>query len=482
MSENKSQTTSPVDRIWSVFASVRLAVIVFALIALTSIVGTLLEQNGDAAKNLKIVAKFTGESAAPKMYAVLDAFGFTDMYHSWWFILLLYLFAANLIVCSLERLPRIWKIVREPIAPLSREQAQTLPVRREVTIRQKGAGASASVIAAMRSAGFAPRETTAPDGGGVQVIAEHGRYSRLGVYLTHLSIVIILAGAMIGMKYGFNGQLNLLEGTSSGVAYFGQEKEMPLGFEVKCEDFAVTYYDKSDTPKSFRSWLTILENGKPVLINGKETTEIEVNAPLRYKGITFYQSSYGFAPNRDAIFKFALTGKDGKKQGVSLKFEESFTIPGTEVKGRVADFSPAIAVDESGKLFTYAESMNNPAVFVEFSEKGKIKYSRWILIRYPETWDLPDGRVEFVDLWGAQYTGLQVRKDPGVGVVYLGCILMTLGLYLSFFMSHCRLWVLFREERGTTHLVLTGSSNKNRVSFENRIARVAEKLAATEPL
>lgn len=479
MADEKSQTITIVDRIWSALASVKLAVIVFALISLTSVVGTLLDQSGDAAKNLKIVAKFVGTGAAPKVFALLDAAGFTDMYHSWWFVALLYLFAANLIVCSLERLPRIWKIVREPIKALPPDQIKAMPIRREIAFRKKGEEARAAIASAMKSAGFPAKEASSADDS-LQFIAEKGRYSRLGVYVTHLSIIIILAGAIVGMKLGFNGNLNLLEGTASAVAYGGAEKEIPLGFEIRCNDFNVAYYDNSDTPKSFKSWLTILENGKPVLIDGKETTEIEVNRPLRYKGITFYQSSYGFAPNRDALFKFALTGKNGAKRGVSLKFEESFEIPGSDTRGKVADFSPAIAVDEAGKLFTYAETMNNPAVFVEFSEKGKMKYSRWILLRHPETWEVPDGRVEFMDLWGAQYTGLQVRKDPGVEIVYIGCLLMTIGLYMSFFMSHARVWVVVREERGKTNVFISGTSSKNRVAFEERIARLAQTLSASE--
>jgi cytochrome c biogenesis protein len=470
---------SIVERVWGVLASVKMAVIVFALISVVSIIGTLLDQGGDAARNQDIVAKFVGTSAAPKVFAFLDAVGFTDMYHSWWFIALLYLFACNLTVCSLDRLPRIWRIVREPIKPLTTEQAQAMPVRRDVVFNGNKSEIRTYVLNAMKSIGLNASETEGPDKV-KQFIAENGRYSRLGVYLTHVSILIILAGAMVGMKFGFNATLNLLEGTSSSVAYAGADHEIPLGFDIRCEDFSVTFYEGSDTPKSFKSRLSITEDGKPVLIDGREVTEIEVNRPLRYKGITFYQASYGFVPNRNAQFRFALTGKNGEKQGVSLKFGESFTIPGTEIKGKIADFSPALAVDESGNLFTYAEMMNNPAVFIEFSEKGNKKYGRWILMRQPETWNIPDGRIEFVDLWGAQYTGLQVRKDPGVEIVYLGCIFMTIGLYMSFFMSHTRVWVMMREERGKIRFLLVGSSSKNRLSLEGKIDRLASKLAAVE--
>ncbi len=478
VAENSSQKLSIVDRIWSGLASIKLAVIVFALISLTSIVGTLLEQKGDPEKNLKVVAKFVGTSAAPKAFALLDGLGFTDMYHAWWFIGLLYLFAANIIVCSLERLPNVWKLVRQPIQALSQDRIATMPFRREIMVKGNGDETIAAVESALRKEGF--RAVRAESDGVVQFFAEQGRYSRLGVYMTHLSIIIIFVGAIVGMKYGFNAHLNLLEGTTSAVAYFGEGKEIPLGFELRCDDFNVDFYNKSDTPKSFKSRLTVLENGQPVLINGKETHEIEVNRPLRYKGVTFYQSSYGFAPNRDSLFKFLMTGKNGKNEASSLKFGESFTIPGTSVMGTVADFSPAIAVDESNRLFTYAESMNNPAVFVEFSEQGKLKYRQWILKRVPETWVLPDGTVEFQDLWGAQYTGLQVRKDPGVGIVYAGCFIMALGLYIAFFMSHARIWIILRGERGNARLIITGSSSKNRIAFEGKIERLAQALSAKD--
>ncbi|HMK42503.1 MAG TPA: cytochrome c biogenesis protein ResB [Dissulfurispiraceae bacterium] len=475
MSDEKKRGSSVVDAIWSALASIKLAIIVFSLLSLTSIVGTILEQQGDPDKNIKILANFFGSGAA-KVYSVLDLLGFTDMYHAWWFIALLYLFAANLIVCSIERLPGIVKIVRQAIKPISAEQAASFSLRKEVVLKGKVEGIDSSVMAALGKEGFRP--VRAGEGPDIQFMAEKGRYSRLGVYVTHLSILIIMTGALVGMRFGFNAHLNLLEGTQSAVAYVGDGKDIPLGFEIRCEDFAVDFYDKSDTPKSFKSWLTILENGKPVSIDGKSVTEIEVNTPLRYKGITFYQSSYGFTPNRDALFKFSVTGKTGKKQEVAIKFNETFTIPGTSIVGRVTDFSPAIAVDEQNRLYTYAETMNNPAVFVEFSDQGARKYQQWILKRYPETWAFPDGTVEFQDLWGVQYTGLQVRKDPGVGLVYLGCFVMAAGLYMAFFMSHNRIWVLLRQERSGTRVTIVGQAGKSRLALEGRIARIAQTLSA----
>lgn len=472
--ESIEKEKKPVDKIWSFFASIKLAVVVFALISLTSIVGTIVEQDAEPEKNIKLLTKFFG-SSAPEAFRFLDSLGFTNMFHSWWFVTFLFVFAANLIICSLERLPGILKLVKNPIKPLAATGFSSMQIKREVLIKGKADKVVPLVELAVKKAGFTPAVSNEAEG--IQFCAEKGRYSRLGVYVTHFSILLIFGGAVIGIFGGFNASLNLLEGTESSVAHVRNGKEIPLGFSIACEDFDVLYYENSDTPKSFRSRLLIFENGKPVKIDGKEVTEIEVNTPLKYKGITFYQSSYGFSPSKDSIFRLSVTSRDGKKEDVQMKFGGTFVIPGTNVTGKMLDFSPAIGVDPAGKLYTYAEQMHNPAVLIEFSENGKPKYTQWLLKRFSNTWTVADGVVEFKDLWGAQYTGLQVRKDPGVWVVYLGCLVMSLGLYAAFFMSHSKIWVLIREEKNNTRVFVAATSNKNRVSLEGKIDRLIKAVS-----
>lgn len=466
---NKKKNQGIVDRVWNFFSSITLAVVVFSVISLTSIVGTIIEQGAEPERNIKLLSKFFGD-AAPTVFRILDTLGFTNMFHSWWFIALLFVFAANLIICSLDRLPRIWNIVKEPIKPLSPDILNTMPIKREVVLKGKVDNAKGAVESALKRIGFKPNVHLQDNG--LQIYAEKGRHSRLGVYITHFSIILILVGAIAGIFFGFNASLNLLEGTTSAVAYMRNGKEIPLGFEIGCNDFETSFYENSDTPRSYKSWLTVLENGRPVKIDGKEVIEIDVNRPLRYKGITFYQSSYGFSPTKDSLFKFSVTSNDGKKHDVQLKFGEAFTIPGTNIMGKVADFSPALGIDEAGRMFTYAEMMNNPAVFVEFAENGKPKYNQWILKRYPQTWSVPDGMVEFKDLWGAQYTGLQVRKDPGIWIVYLGSLVMSIGLYAAFFMNHERIWINLMDDKNGTKVTIAASTNKNKAALEQKIEKL----------
>ncbi|RMG74382.1 MAG: cytochrome c biogenesis protein ResB [Nitrospirae bacterium] len=470
----EKERKNPIDRLWDLFASIKLAVVLFALIAGTSIVGTIIEQNASPEKNLKVLERLIGPDMAPTAYKVLYSLGFMDMYHSWWFVTLLVLFAVNLIICSLDRLPRIWKLVKEPVRPVNLERIPSYPIKKELTVKGTPEGVRENVLAVFKSLGLKP-ENSPIESGGYQLYSQKGGWTRLGVYITHLSILVIMIGAVIGIFFGFHGFLNLPEGYTSSVAYArGTSKAHELGFSVRCDDFDVEFYGMSEMPKDYRSWLTVIDNGKEVV-----RKMIEVNEPLRYKGYIFYQSSYGMMPNiKQGLLILKVTGPGGRTETVTRRLGETFTIPGTDITGKIKDFSPALATDSSGRTYTYSNMMNNPAAYIEFSKKGTPLYSGWILKRFPRTWNLPDGnRVEFVDLWGVQYTGLQVRKDPGVWLVYLGCVVMAFGLYTAFFMNHRRLWAVVRKDgRDNTLITFLGTANKGRQHFANKVESAISKM------
>jgi cytochrome c biogenesis protein len=219
----------------------------------------------------------------------------------------------------------------------------------------------------------------------------------------------------------------------------------------------------------------VIEDGKEVMRKA-----IEVNDPLTYKGITFYQANYGMIPRAPGIVVLNVTSNSGVSEIKRLNLGETFTIPGTTIEGTIKDFSPALSFDQQGRAFTFSEMMNNPAVFVDFRE-GKEKYAGWLLKRYPETWKTPEGHtVQFIDFWGVQYTGLQVRKDPGVWLVYFGSLVMTLGLFTAFFMSHRKLWVRIVEDKGNTRVSIGALANKNRMSFERKIDKMVSLLRKRE--
>jgi len=72
-------------------------------------------------------------------------------------------------------------------------------------------------------------------------------------------------------------------------------------------------------------------------------------------------------------------------------------------------------------------------------------------------------------------TGLQVSKDPGVWLVYLGCALMLSGLTVAFFMSHRKIWAFVSEKEGQVSVLFAGSANKNKVGFEKTFTAFIKK-------
>lgn len=468
-----TKKTGILDEVWGFFSSVRLTIVILIILALTSIIGTIIEQQAEPANNIKLIAKLFGDSSAPSLYNIFVKLGFMDMYHSWWFTSILLLFSINLIVCTLERFPKTWRLVRTPQKPLNENILKTLPIKKELYFKSDLKTVREELLKAFKSSGFHVHETS--EEGSLQLYSEKGKKSYLGLYIVHLSIVLILIGAIIGARFGFNAFLSLPEGEISDVAYMQGEKTIPLGFSIRCNWFNTEYYGEGEMPKEFQSELVIIDNGKEII-----KKVIEVNSPLTYKGITFYQSSYGMVPNAVGDFILQVTSKDGQEDTLRLKPGQSFKIPGTNTKGTIVNFSPALTVDRTtGRLITFAENMINPAVAIEFDSPEIGKFVGWILKRHPETGILSDGsKIKFIDYWGVEYTGLQVSKDPGVVIIYLACIIMTIGLYIAFFMSHKRIWIMLtNDNKKSIKIIAAGSASKNRFSFEREVENILSKTS-----
>jgi cytochrome c biogenesis protein len=453
--------------VWKFFASVKLAIFLLITLALSSIVGTIVEQQAEPARNIALLAKFFGDSLAPTVYNIFAKLGFMDMYRSWWFIAFLAMFSINLIICSLERFPKTLRLIRTPLRPLGEKVIKTLPVKKEATFQTSLATVRDEFFNSLNTSRYRVLEATEKDS--VLFYSQKGKYARLAVYVVHLSIIMIFIGAIIGARFGFKGYLNLPEGNISNIVYESPEKTIPLGFSIKCNWYNTLYYDGIDTPREFQSELVIYENGKEIM-----KKVIEVNDPLKYKGITFFQSSYGMLSNSRGLFVLTISPKGGQENVLWLKFGETFEIPGTGIKGTIVDFSPALTRDRyTGELTTYSENMVNPAVAISFEMPGDNKFTGWILRRYPETGVLPGGhRITFEDYWGVEYTGLQVARDPGVWLIYLASIIMTIGLYVCFFISHKKIYVSILNDKNSVRIAIGGSTYRNRLAFEKEVEKI----------
>ena len=451
------------DKVWDFFVSLKLGIACLITLSITSIIGTVLKQGQSKGEYVQErfgrmfpdgIPNDLGQAAYLQLkegfestYRLFDSMYFFEMYHSWWFLGLLGLFSMNLICCSINRLPRVLKIVREPELKPEEKFYKSLSNRDEVVVGGSMAEVEAKVVDFVSSEFSRPRRTE--DGEKVQLFAQKAAYARFGVYATHLSILVILVGAMIGVKFGYKAYVNVVEGSSIDKVYSRDGRgEIPLGFTVRCDKFELEYYEGSSRPKEYRSDLVVLENGQEIL-----KKRIVVNDPLTYKGITFYQSSYG--PAGDASYKMRVTPKNGDpfdivaREGVQTPLSNggSFSIEG--YTDNYQNYGPTIRLHvnapdgKQGNPFLVYQ--NYPDADAKF-RKGEFAFT-------------------FIDYTQSYFTGLQVAKDPGVEVVWVGCTLMILGTMTAFFLSHRRIWVTLVSEGGKVKVLYGGNAHRNQPGF-----------------
>lgn len=459
----EKQTKRFEDRIWDFFVSLKLGITTLILLSVTSIVGTVLKQGQPKGEYVQEnFARMFPDGFPPKMtqldydklregfestYRFFDSMYFFDMYHSWWFLGLLGLFAMNLICCSINRLPRVLKIVREPELKPAEKFYKTLANRDELLVKGSMAEVEAKVAGVVAAEFTKPSRTE--EGEKVHLFAQKAPYARFGVYATHLSILVILAGAMIGIKFGFKGFVWIEEGKSiSQVTSREGQGVIPLGFTVQCDQFELEYYEASSMPKEYRSDLVVFENGQEIL-----KKRIVVNDPLTYNGITFYQSSY--RPIGGGVYRLRVTPRGGA----------SFEVEASE--------GAHIALPNGGSFAvnTYEDNLRNfgPGLTMHvYSPDGK-RGNPFPLYQYHPGADAQIRKGEFAfDLIGADLayaTGLQVAKDPGVEVVWVGCTLMIFGTMIAFFLSHRRIWVTLVPEGGKVKVLYGGNAHRNQPGF-----------------
>ncbi len=466
------------DPLLKFFSSVHVAVITLIILASISIIGTVLQQKniGDIDDNLRLFQEFFGDAGrAQRAFEISEKIGFFNLYQTWYFYALLCLLSTSLIVCSLRRLPQTWRIMARPKVDLEDSGFKASPNRRSLTLPLPRAQAAAIVAAALRKGRFGGRE--AEKDGALYLFGQKGAYSRLGIYATHFSIIMIFVGGLLGSVYGFKAYMQITEGeTSDQIMMRGDEgRRGTLPFQVRCDDFQVEYYPGSQRPKDYFSKLTVIDKGKETLHE-----RIEVNTPLQYGGIWFYQSSFGDTGRGLKVSIRAVDVKTGAAHDVSFAGGEIRDVPGTGVRLQIQRIYPDFAQDEMGRPTSRSNQPKNPVAAVQVLLPDGTNKLTYLFKHRPDLKTVAGLPVDltFADFSSIQYTGLQVVYDPGVWVIWAGCTLMVIGLWFAFFSSHRRVWVRLREEGGSTAVVLAGNANKNREKFAEEFERLGDAILA----
>lgn len=443
------------DRVWKFFASVKLSVVLLLALAATSVIGTVIPQNAAPAMYIQRY----GET----LYTLFNTLDFFDMYHAWWFRLLLGLLTINIIVCSINRLQATWKIIFP-----KKVNFQAARFRKAKDRFEWEETASLETLQPVYE-NYLGRHfrhlTHQQKQDGRLLFAEKGRWTRLGVYAVHFSILLLVIGGLMGSLFGFEGYANIPEGESvKHIDLKNKDTEKTLPFAIRCDDFSLSHYE-SGMPKEYRSTVSLLNDGKVV-----HQADIRVNDPLRYQGINIFQSSYGRVPDESftLVFTDPASGMEYTREAaVGTEVE----MPGNKGKVFVQDFSTS---------FNFRGHNIGEAFLLQLmpADSEKSRRSLVVPVNYPRFDRMRGGDfvISIKDVEFGYYTGLQVTRDPGVPVVYAGFIIIIIGCYITFFMLHKQVCVELTKGDGRTEVMLACVSGKNRPGVRAVARRLAEDL------
>jgi cytochrome c biogenesis protein len=453
-------------KLYQTLASVRTGIFLIIIVGLFSAVGTVILQRptSDAAE---IQRAYT-----PETLALLDRLGLTDIFHAWWFLALLVLFCICLIFVSLDRWPNAWKVYAKPVRFAAPHFRPGVPQSAKFPVRDEAAALS-TADRVLRRFGFRPQRVS--EKGEAGLFAEKQRFSVLAVYVVHLSLLFIFAGYIVDGIVGFRGDVNIPEGKAvSEITVHdnrGNALKRQIPFQLRCDGAGMEAY-ADGSPKKWWSNLTVIEDGR-------ETVHkmIVVNDPLVYKGIHIYQASMGQSGTPKTLTFTATPVKGGQAAEITVPLNGKAVLPDGESLS-IVRWVPDYYVQDS-QIFQKSEDPDNPAVQLGVTNANGQSKKLWILYSQLNSTKGQDAPYEFSikSAEWAKYTGLEVSHHPGQLGVWIGVVLMAIGLVVAFYTQHVRVWAAIGDDgNGGKQLWVGGTTNKNRDKFQIKFEQIKTAL------
>jgi cytochrome c biogenesis protein len=420
-------------KIWNklkILGDLRFAIILLLVIAIFSAVGTIIEQDKEVSfyeLNYPLNKPLFGFLSSK----VILFLGLDQVYQTWWFISIILLFGSSLISCTFSRqlpslkLAQIWQFYK------NKANLQKF----ELNFRLNESSLS-SLYAELRKNNYHVIQQ------GPFLYAYKGLVGKVGPIVVHISIIITLIGAILGNVSGFmaqelvplGGLFHLQNIINSGpISYIDQDVE---GY---VRDFRITYSDEGNIDQ-FYSDLSLLDN-KGDVVSDKT---IYVNEPLRYKGLTYYQTDWSIlglnieVDNNNIVqvpLKLVTTNSNSRFWISALQLPiENQPLKQQDVLILLEDLTGKFQIYNSTQTII-AEQEIGSSFFVNGHE------------------------VRIVDVITS--TGLQIKSDPGIPFVYLGFTLLIFSVLLSY-ISYSQIWAIKKDNS----LYLSGRTNRAIYSFE----------------
>ena len=430
--------TSHINRIlWKfiyLLGNLRLAITLLLFIALISSLGTIIEQEKTISfyeTNYPITNPIAGFINSD----FILFFGLDHVYTAGWFLILLFLFGGSLLSCTFSRqipslkLARLWKFFR-----------------RDNKINKAGIAFSLNNGSLTQFSYLLRERHYNVIQQGPYIYAYKGLVGKIGPILVHLSIICILVGSVLGSLTGFmlqelvpKGELFHLQNIISS----GSLSYIPQNFEGYINDFNIAYNDQGMVDQ-FYSEIDILDNNLQIQ---KEKT-IFVNEPLRYSGVTFYQTDWSI---------------------VSLKFtlnkRENIDIPLREIAGENTSrfWIGSLGYGSDNKVLVVLQDVTGKYLLYDSEKKllGQSDIGHKIFFNGNEL------RLNKI----LPSTGLQIKSDPGIPLVYIGFLFLIFSVLLSY-TSYFQIWVVKKQNK----VYVYGDTNRAIYFFEKSILEIINNV------
>ncbi len=454
-------------RFHKTFSNLRTGIILLILVVIAAALGTFILQRPTTELS-KLQATYS-----PQTLHVLDRLGLTDIFHSWWFVSLLTLVSLSIVLVSLDRFPNAWRFYARPYRKTDTHFRAANPYKTELPVRSAEQGLNAAQRA-LNKLHWPVQRITGDDG--ISLYSEKHRFSVMAVYVIHASLLLIFAGGIIDGFFGYSGFIALHKGQTGNVIELRTGGDKTLPFSVKCYSAGQENY-ADGSPKKWWSNLAIIDDGKEVA-----KKQIVVNDPLVYKGLRFFQASYWIDSKKVDALRLSAVDTAGTSRPIELKMKQPVELdPGTTVT--LADYiSDAFVRD--GQVFQRSDSIENIAFGLNVTDRASGATTKvWLLpvqnmilggdnLKYRFAGPTSASDVDFPAV-----TGLEVAHEPGQWLVWAGCILMVLGLFVAFYMVHMRLWITaVTNTNGKLVLWVGGAANKNKDRFEQKFEEVVNEI------
>ena len=411
------------QKLFRLVADLRFSIFILLLISLFSIIGTVIEQD-QSIEIYKANYPITNPVFGVLTWDRILQFGFDHVYKTWWFFTLIFLFGLSLISCTfLQQLPSL-KIARR--CQFFRKTGQFSRLQIFTTLKKFSLNQILSRIKQNQYSIFQQRNI---------VYCYKGLIGRIAPILVHFSMILVLLGTIIGSLFGFKAQ-EMVPKTESfhiqNILNNGQLSVIPKT-SARINDFWITY-TKNKTVSQFYSDISVLNS------QGKETDRktISVNYPLIYKNVYYYQTDWNLIGLRiqvsnNEIIEYPLLN--------ILNNQNKIWLTWISTNKSLNEGILALSDNLEGYCSIYSETGD----FL-----GNIELNETVSFHEP-----------FTLLEILSSTGLQIKTDPGIPVIYAGFLFLMISTLISY-ITYSQVWMIQKNQK----LFIGGTTNRALFDFE----------------